>query len=281
VLAQNKSGTRARSLIGTPVNVNIAASGTLPQGVVLTMINASFADKTRARHGGSGTPDTFGQVWLGKVRYGITDRLEIGVVQPYINNNRSGRHTGPEVIEGLGDTTLQLTYAVGNTFLGDPINLSFGAAALLPAGQYGKTHLPGNGAWGGRLVGAIGVWPTKDIRLDTEVSWSGPFERGNQHVKRGQQFQWNAFARYLWDNVDVGFESSVVHQESGDKSMECGQRNLRNGYTEWFAGPSMNVAIDSLAMWAGVGVFFPLVQDVQGPTKVEDARFEFKIGKIW
>ena len=275
-----KKGTRARSLIGSPVNANLAGGGTLPKGAGVTMLNASFADRTRGKRGGG--PDSFGQVYLLKTRYGLSNSFELGVVLPYINNRRSGHPSGPDHIEGLGDMTVQITWAPLNRHQQDPLSLSFGAGLLLPTGIYGKNHLPGNGVFGGRLVGAVSWWPTNDIRMDAEVIWTGPFERGNQRVKRGQQWQWNAFARYLFDNVDIGIESAITHAESGDKSFDWGEtRNLRNGYTEWLVGPSMNVALDSLGVWGGLGVFFPLVQDVKGPSKVEDVRFEFKLGKVW
>lgn len=274
-----KKSRRAKSLIGSPVNANLAGGGTLPKGAGVTMLNASFGDKTRSKKGGG--PDVFNQVWLLKTRYGLTSSLELGVVLPYINNKRSNHLSGSDHIEGLGDMTLQLTFAPLNRHQGDPLSVSFGAGLLLPTGIYGKNHLPGNGVWGGRLVAAASLWPTDDIRMDTEFIWTGPFERGNQRVKRGQQFQWNAFARYLFDNVDIGLESALTHTESGDKRFDFGTKNLRNGYTEWLVGPSMNVAVDSLGVWGGFGVFFPLVQDVKGPSKVEDVRFEFKMGKVW
>lgn len=275
-----KKGKRAKSLIGTPVNVNLASSGTLPKGVALTMLNTSFSDKSRSKKGGKG--DTFSQVWLGKIRYGLTNYWELGVVVPYINNERRNYGgKGPKHIEGISDTTLQLTWSPYNQHQNEPLNLSFGAAVLLPTGQGGKNHLSGSGAWGGRAVAAVGKFLTPNFRMDTEVVWTGPFERGNQKVKRGNQYMWNSQARYLFDRIDVGVESSLVKQESGDKRFDTGTRNMRNGYSEWYIGPSVNVAVDSLALWVGAGVFFPVYQDVRGPSAVDDMRFDFKIGKLW
>lgn len=278
--AEPEKSTRAKSLIGTPINVNMASSGTLPENVGLFMLNASFSDKTRSKRGGGA--DVFSQVWLGKLRYGITNYWEIGLVAPYINNERRNYGgNGPKHIEGLSDITLQLTWSAYNQHQKDPLNLSFGAAVLLPTGLHGKNHLSGNGVWGGRFVAAIGKFFTRDFRMDTEVAWTGPFERGNQNVKRGNQYLWNTQARYLFDWVDIGLESSLVKQESGDKNTDFGTVNLRNGYTEWYVGPSMNFAVDALELWVGAGVFFPLVQDVKGPGNVDNARFEFKFGKLW
>lgn len=277
--AKQQSG-RAKMLFGQPVNVNIAGGGTLPKGKALTILNASFADKTNGKRGYSGS-DVFSQLWLAKFRYGITDNLELSMTAPYINNKRSNPRPHPEHIEGFSDTAVALVVAPFNLHQGDPVAWSIYAGLLTPTGTGGKNHLPGVGVWGWRLSTGVATFLTDNIKADMDVSWSGPFERGNQKVRRGDQFQWNSQVRYLFDNFDIGLESTLVHQESGDKSTSAGDLNLRNGYTEWLVGPSVNVPIDALNMWAGVGVFFPVMQDYKGPAAVEDARFEFKIGKLW
>jgi hypothetical protein len=270
-------------LFGQPVNVNIAGGGTLPQGKALTILNASFADRTRAKKGFTG-PDVFGQVWLLKLRYGITNYIEVNATTPYINNERSPKPAnGPRHIEGFGDQAVGFTFALLNEHQGDPAALSFQTALLLPTGNYGKNHLPGNGVWGGRVQAGIGkFFMERRVRLETEISYAGPFDRGNQKVKRGGAFEWNAQARYLFDRFDIGLESNMTIRESGSRQLPNGNIvNLRNGSTEWVVGPSVNVGLDALGMWAGIGVFFPVVQDVRGPSKVEDVRYEFKIGKLW
>ncbi len=288
-----KETKRARSLLATPVNVNTAGAGSLPKGMALTMINASFANKTRSKRGGGGRADVFQQSWLLKIRYGITNRFEIATTVPWIHMTNSNRPDNTrKYVEGFGDSVLQFTVAPLQQHQGDPLSFSLTGGILFPTGQTGDAHLPGNNAWGGRAAAAVGAFVTKDIKLDTEVVWSGPFERGNQNVERGDQWQWNSNIRYLWDWFDVGFESSLVVQESGDRKIDgvrladgSWQRsqtvNTRNGYKEWFIGPSMNFAVDSVGMWAGVGAFFPVMQDYKEPAKVENMRVEFKLGKVW
>jgi|GEM_PF-1449840 len=281
--APKQESTRSKMLFGQPVNVNIAGGGTLPQGQLLTILNASFADKTRAKKGGSNGPDVFSQVWLFKFRYGLTNNIELSGTTPYINNERSPKPAnGPRHIEGFGDQVLAVSFAPWNQHQGDPLSASVYAGLLLPTGNYGKNHLPGNGAWGARFQAGIGKMVLdRRVKLDTEVVYVTPFERGNQKVKRGGQFEWNTQARYLFDRFDIGLESTLTARESGNRSTPGGNVNLKNGATEWFIGPSMNVGLDSLGMWAGIGVFFPVLQDVRGPSKVEDVRYEFKIGKLW
>lgn len=284
VTAQEKpkvQSTRAKALFGAPVNVNIAGGGSLPKGTALTMINTSLANKQRSERGYAGS-DIFSQVWLLKMRYGITNHLEIATTLPYINNDRDTQAVGPKHIEGFADQVVQFTFAPWNQHQGDSFSAGLTAGVLIPTGTWGKNHVPGVGVWGGRLAAGIGKFVTRNIKLDTELVWSGAFERGNQKVKRGDQFQWNTNMRYLFDYVDFGIESTLVYQDSGDKKLPDGSTmGLRNGYTEWFIGPSMNVAIAPLDMWVGVGMFFPVLQDVKGPAVLEDVRFEFKVGKVW
>lgn len=272
---------RPRSLLGTPVNINIAGGGSLPKGTALTMINASFADKSSSEKGYKGH-GMFSQSWLLKIRYGITNHFEIATTVPYINNKRYGNNAaGANYTEGFSDPVLQVAIAPWNQHQGDPFSASLTLGVLFPMGTQGKNHLPGVGAWGGRAAVGLAKWLNQDIKLDTELVWSGPFERGNQKVKRGDQYQWNVNARYLFTYWDVGLESTLIIQESGDRRFPTGKQGLRNGYKEWFVGPSVNVAIAPLDMWVGVGAFFAVMQDYKGPAATEDARFEIKIGKIW
>lgn len=274
--------TRAKMLMGQPVNTQIAGAGTLPEGKALTIINASFADKTSSERGYKGS-DVFSQTWLLKLRYGITNHLEFLITTPYINNKRHNPSpaSGPTHIEGLSDIVVGLSLAPYNFHQGDPIALSFYAGLITPTGMWGKNHLPGVGVWGGRVAAGIATYFTEDVRGDTEVVYSAPFDRGNQRVKRGGQFQWNSQLRYLFDNFDIGVESVLTYQESGDKRTAAGKSSMRNGYTEWLVGPAIDIPIDPLNMWAGFGVYFPVVQEFRGPAAVENVRFDFKLAKLW
>ncbi len=272
-------------LIGTPpVNVNMAGAGTLPKGVLYTALNASFADKRHTENGSNG-PDIFSQAWLLKIRYGLTGNIELNTVGSYVNLARDPKPAGgSEHLEGFGDQSVGISYAPFNIHQGEPFALSFGAGVILPTAPQGKNHLPGNSAFGWRVNTAFGLFFTPNIKLDTEVVATGPFERGNRRVKRGDAYQWNTQVRYLFRYMDVALESSYVHADSADADIGGRTVNTRNGYDEWFVGPSMNFAPPFMAdadVWAGLGVFFPIHQDFKGPNKSESARFEFKIGKLW
>ncbi len=273
-------------LLGAPVNTAIAGGSILPEGKLLTALNWSLRDRTDQIHGSQKdngrTPDIFTQVWLMKIRYGLMDRLEINTVVPYVNNRRDD--LSPEHIEGLGDVSAGASWAILSERAGDPLWVTLSAAVLIPTGPYGKNHLPGNGAWGGRTALSLTKMLTPNIKSDMDFAMQGPFERGNQKVRRGAEYQWNAQVRYLFESIpfDIGVESSLTKVESGDKDLPNGNNiNTYSGTTEWVVGPSVNVAIEPLGMWAGVGAFFPVMQEAKGSTKMEDVRWEFKIGKVW
>ena len=270
-------------LLGPPVNIAISGGGLLPQGILLTAVNASFRDKTDQVKG-SNSPDVFSQIWLLKVRYGLLDRLEINTVGSYVNNERSGTYAGFKHIEGVGDQSIGFSYALLSQRAGDPLWATFSGSLLLPTAPYGKNHIPGAGTWGGRASLGLTKWFTPNIKGDMDLTIQGPFERGNQKVERGSEYQWNVQMRYLFDKLpfDIGLESSLTKVESGNKDLPTGRNiDIHNGTTEWVVGPSVNVAIEPLGMWAGVGAFFPVMQEAKGPTKMEDVRWEFKVGKIW
>jgi hypothetical protein len=276
-----QKNARSRMLFGQPVNVSISGGGSLPKGRALTIINASFADKSKSVNGGVGT-DAFSRTWLFKFRYGITNRLEFSATSPYAHNRRSPKPANaPEIIEGFGDQIAALVYAPWNEHQGDPVSASVYAGFFLPTGLRGPSRPPGNGVWGGRYAVGIGKRFNGNFVADTEVVYALPFARGNQQVKRGDMVQWNTNIRYLFHRFDLGLESSLTAQESGDRATPAGRVNLRNGYTDWFVGPSVNVGIDPLNMWAGIGAFFPVLQRFRGPAAVERARYECKVGVLW
>ena len=81
---------------------------------------------------------------------------------------------------------------------------------------------------------------------------------------------------------DIGLESVLTKTESSDKRLPTGDHiNTYSGTTEWVVGPSINLAIEPLKMWVGVGAFFPVMQEAKSSTKMEDVRWEFKIAKVW
>lgn len=277
-----KKKKRAKMLHGNPVHTHIGGGGTLPKGAFATIYNVSLSDKTRGKRGYKGS-DVYSQNHMLKIRYGLTNHWEVKVVTNYVNNgSRNPKPSNrPNNIEGIGDEAFGVVYAPFQMHQGDPFAWSIGATLYAPTGIYGANHLPGKGVWGGQLNTAIGSYVTEDIRLSTELAWTTPFERGNQKVRTGDVYQWSVMARYLFDWFDIGIESAYVHSENGDKRTPNGLVNLKNGGTEWHVGPSMNFALDDLNMWFGVGAFFPVMQDKNGPAAVDNVQYHFKLARLW
>ncbi|MDR0478170.1 MAG: hypothetical protein LBH14_09600, partial [Desulfobulbaceae bacterium] len=167
---------RPKALMATPpVNPNISNGGTLPQGVLYTALNPTFSNKDRSIDGYRGS-DTFSQAWLLKLRYGLTNSLELNSVLSYVNLSRTDPTPAVKHLEGYGDQSLGLSYAFYNIHQRDPFALSFSAGVLLPTAPEGDNHLPGNAAWGGRASVDFGRFLTPDIKLDMGLVVSGPFE---------------------------------------------------------------------------------------------------------
>jgi hypothetical protein len=278
---------RPRVLMGTPpVNTNMSASGSLPEGVLFTKLNAGFADRNSGVHSYNGS-EVMSQTWLVKIRYGLTNRLELAAVVPYINMSRSNPTPSQKHVEGFGDVILGINVAPFNLHQGDPFSLSFVLAAMLPTAQRGANHLSGQGAWGWRVNGAIGTMITPDLKIDTELMGTGPFEQGQNDVHRGNEYQWNTQLRYLFQSFDIGLESSLVWKRDDYVTISPGagrnrfERSLGNGGTTWWLGPTMNFALP-WDMWAGAGVLFPISRGTNGnPQAVEHMRFDFSIGKLF
>ena len=277
--------TRAKMLTGTPVHTAIAGGGSLPKGKLLTIYNFSLADKSRGTYDYKGSK-VYSQTHLVKIRYGLTNHWEVITTGGYVNNgfrNPTPANNRPNNVEGMIDQSIGLTYAPLQMHQGDPVAVSINAALSTPTGQYGKNHLPGGGAWGSRLALGFATFLTDDLRFDTEVIWNTSFNRGNQDVRKGDSYQWNTMARYLFDWFDIGIESVYTHTEDskGYKPNRRGSVNLHNGGADWYVGPNTSIAIDALDMWVGAGVYFPVRQHVNAPSAVDDIQYHFKVAKMW
>ncbi len=276
-------------LLVAPVNTAIAGGAILPKGTLLTVINASFRDKTRTVDGDKhGNPsDTFSQTWLLKIRYGLFDRLEINTVIPYVNNDVDNQSWRPE---GVGDVPVGMSIAMLSERAGHPFWLTLNLGLTLPTGD---SHLAGTGVLGGRLGLSWSKNITKNILAAGDFVWEMPFGRGHEpygggghanfsSVERGDKYIANAHIRYRFNYFDLGLETVYEKVESGEGHLRRGgETNMYNGTTEWVLGPSINFAIDPISTWVGFGVFFPIYQDARTDTKMEDVRWEFKIGKLW
>ena len=146
--APEQAFKRPKTLTATPpVNpTQHCQRRTLPKWVFYTALNPTFANKDRSQDGSRPT-NTFSQAWLLKLRYGITNSLELNF--SYVNLTRTDPEPAVKHLEGYGDQLLGLSYALHNIHQGDPFALSFSVGALLSTAPEGDNHL--------RLVIRLGV----------------------------------------------------------------------------------------------------------------------------
>ena len=267
-------------LLGPPVNIGMGGGGILPKGVLLTAINMSLREKhnTSVGPGDRSAPKVDQQLYLAKIRYGLTDRIEINTVIPYSFTDRHQPDGTKFHMDGFGDVVVGASYQILGEKFGDAVTMATTVAAILPTGETGYRSAPGNGSWGS----AVKFGVKKDInathRFESEVAYNKIFDEGNQNIQKGDSFAWNSQYRYMTShNFDFGLENMVEKTFGSSKN---GKYQADSG-VDWYAGPSVNIAIPSLNMWFGAGVFAGLAHDYETRKQVEDCRIEFKLGKLW
>lgn len=265
---------------GTPVNSAISGGAIVPKGMLLTALNFSYRDKDKVvDDAGLGARLLEQQLYLLKLRYGVTDRFELAFVPGYVSTHRDA-YGGAKAdrIEGVTDFALAGTYTPLSQRLGDPFSLGLALGVNMPTGQDGSEHPPGGDVWSyNAKVGITKVWhPTH--RIDWDLGFVQPTETGNQGVRKDTTITMTGSYHYVFtQNFDVGLEFTL------EKSREW-ERNgvdMRNGYTEMYVGPTMNFCMPQWNMWLGLGAFFPVIRDYDIPTASDDVRIEIKLGKVW
>lgn len=277
--APKQQAKKMNPLLGPPVNIGMGGGGILPKGILLTAINLSIREKhSSVGPGNQDAPHVDQQIYLAKIRYGLTDRIEINTVIPYSFTDRHQADGSKFHMDGFGDVAVGASYQLLGEKFGDPLSVAASVALLLPTGEYGYRSAPGNGSWGNMVkLGA-----KKDInathRFETEIAYTTLYTNGNRNIRKGDAFAWNSQYRYMTShNFDLGLESMV---EKNFGSRKEGQYQPDSS-VDWYFGPSTNIAIPSLNMWFGAGVFAGLAHDYETRKQVEDFRIEFKLGKLW
>ncbi|MGI6657582.1 MAG: transporter [Desulfobulbus sp.] len=273
---------KAGGLSGCPVTIGIAGGAIAPKGKPLTVLNYSYRHKTHIDDGPDGSARTLSnEIWLLKLRYSPTDRVEFQLVPGFINNHLdSFKGQGEDHIYGANDFYLGGTYMFLSERFGDPVSAAVSFGFNLPTGGNGSSHPPGFDAWGaGGKIGLTKVWQPVH-RFDTDLVYSQPLESGNMGVKRGSTLTWNGSYHYiLSDTFDVGVEWILEHGGEGEDRLG---RDMNNDYTEMYAGPAINYIFPKKwGMWFGAGMYFPVFRDVDQPRASENVRIELKLGKVW
>ncbi len=214
---------------------------------------------------------------LFKLRYGITDRLDIRSSTPFVDNNIS-RHpaTGGGTWKGgVGDTTLMLRYQVMPRTDAIPFAIALDAGVILPTGHTGDPNKYTATNAFGVVVGGGASWINFNQRVDVDARYV-MYGEGRHDIQPGNYFLSHAHYAYALNrHFDLGAETSLRIEEERDVK-GVGQKD---SYTEWYAGPKMQVKIPEWSnLMIGAAVLFPVYRYYESSRLSTDTRFEFRTG---
>ena len=273
--------SRLSALSGTPVNTALGGGGVINKGVLLTMLNFSYRDKDDiVEDRGAGARTMTQLVSLAKIRYGLTDNVEVLFVPGYIHNERDAFGPNPsDTLEGTNDFRLALQWGFLQQKQGAPVSLCLTAGVNLPTGQAGALHPPGGDAWAYNAnLGITKMWAQLGHRIDAAIGYAKPWETGNGDVRKDASYTFGASYRYIFNPwFDAGIEFTAEKSEEWER----GGVGMNNGYTEMYLGPAAAFHIPDLKLMIGLGVYFPVMRDYDVPTATDDIRIDLKIGKVF
>ena len=214
---------------------------------------------------------------LFKLRYGITDRLDIRTSTPFVDNNIS-RHpaTGGGTWKGgVGDTTMMLRYQIMPRTDEIPFCVALDAGVILPTGHTGDPNKYTATNAFGVVVGGGASWINFNQRLDVDGRYA-MYGEGRHGIQPGNYFLAHAHYAYALSRYfDLGAETSLRIEEERDVN-GVGQKD---SFTEWYAGPKMQIKIPEWSnLMIGAAVLFPVYRHYESSRLSTDARFEFRTG---
>ncbi|MBI5518896.1 MAG: hypothetical protein HY916_02425 [Desulfovibrio sp.] len=264
-------------LQGVPANTAINGGGMLPAGRAITALNSSYRSKYDSAAGQdlktNRNIDNTTFVNLLKLRYGVTDRVELQAVVPYIFYDPKSGHN----LDSWGDVVIAGMYGIMQEKFGDPLSLAVTLRAGLPTGSMGPSALPGGGAWSGTgVLGLTKTWGRNQVAGD--LWYTVPFEEGNAHLRKGDSYGLTyKYAFALTQNLDIGIEGTV---ERGENGRRLG-RDVKNSYLEWYTGPAINYNIPGTTVDLAVGAYLPVYREYGQNTSYEGVRLDGKIFILW
>lgn len=271
------SGRTFGKMQGVPASVAIGGGGLLPAGHAITALNFSFRDKYESVTGEdlktNRNVDNTTIMNLLKLRYGVTDRVEVQAVIPYVFfDPASGRNR-----DSWGDITVSGVYGFLQEKFGDPVSLALSLRAGLPTGSMGPDALPGGGAWSGQTaLSMTKTWGLNQVVLD--IWGAAPFEEGNQHVRKGNSYGLNyKYAYALTQYLDAGIEGTIEHAATGKRL----GTELKNDYTEWYTGPAMTYNIPGTNIDLCIGAYLPVYREYGQNTSSDSVRVDGKLFLVW
>jgi len=188
VPSQPENVKKMAPMSGTPVSAAHTGGTIVPKGVLLSTLSYSYRDKDDiVEDAGFGARTMEQELYILKLRYGLTDHLEVIFVPGYIDMDRDAYGPfGSDHIDGSTDFFLGATYAPFLQRLGDPLSFNMTFGVNMPTGQEGPEHPVGGDVWSYTAkMGITKIWHPNH-RVDVDLGIVQPTETGNQDVKKTQ-----------------------------------------------------------------------------------------------
>ena len=216
--------------------------------------------------------DTFANVF--KIRYGITDRLEVNTATPFIHADIKNHSADGDWMGGLGDTTLMFRYGAKKRSEDSPFAVSADFSVILPTGEVGdqEKYLATN-AFGAGAGGGVS-WVDKNQRVDVAGHYI-VYAEGAHGIKPGDFALFHA--QYAWAvtrNFDIGAEAYYRYEQQS----EVHGKGRHDAFTEAYLGPKIHIKIPEWSyMMVGAAVLFPVYRHYDSPSLSPDTRYEMSI----
>lgn len=260
-----------------------------PQGLAALMNHVSLAHYEPYKHSslytmrvpagpakgmkvGPKSADQFVNVF--KLRYGITDRLEIRTATPFIdlsirNHNADGTWKG-----GWGDTTMMLRYGVKKRTEDSPFSLALDLGVTLPTGEVGdKDKYLATNAFS-VIMGGGASWADHNQRVDVDARYAA-YTEGTHGIRPGDFALFHGHYAYaLSRNFDLGAEGYYRLEQAG----EINGTSQRDAFQEAYVGPKIQIKVPELAsMMMGAAILFPVYREYDAMHLSTDTRYEFSM----
>ena len=216
-----------------------------------------------------------------KLRYGITDRLEIRTATPFIDLNINNHNADGSWKGGWGDTTTMLRYGIKKRSEDSPFSVALDLGVTLPTGKVGdKDKYLATNAFS-VIAGGGFSWVDHNQRVDMDGRYAA-YTEGAHNIKPGDFALFHIhYAWALSHYFDIGAEAYYrIEQQS-----EIDGKGQQNGFQEIYAGPKIQFKpLDAPFVMMGAAVLFPVYRDYDyrgddftSMRLSTDTRYEFSI----
>ncbi|GFO70820.1 hypothetical protein GMLC_43990 [Geomonas limicola] len=219
------------------------------------------------------------KVGVVKLRYGITEGLDIRTATPLYDVHKKNLATGKgEHLGWIGDTGIALHKVLMNQAKGAPFDLAVDLGLVVPTTDVSNKSVDfvGNNAWG--AGGAIGLtYSAGSHRLDQELHVYTFTEGAHDYRKPTYLRSTTAWGVAVNNYFDIGAESQFDWNASSEKN-GLKQNDSKN---EWYAGPKVAFKYKPWGFAAGLATMFPFARWYEANTPSEGYRVELKLSKTF